>query len=126
MKAPIKSLINFNFFCEICNKRSFGSCVQNMVRQSFFIFFAQICYSEEQLLMLTTSNKRSSSYVDVVGHVALAEETQGSTVNSVAGSHYRSTTACSRHQHLPQAPAVGVEMLQYQREEEQILEKRWD
>lgn len=97
MKAAIKSLINFNFFCEICNKRSFGSCVQNMVRQSFFIFFPQICYFEEQLLMLTISNKRSSSYVDVVGHIVLADEIQGSTVNSVTGSHYRSTTACSQH-----------------------------
>lgn len=57
MKAAIKSLINFSIWGEICNKRSsFGSCVQNVVCQSFFVFFLQMCCFEEQFLMLTIIN----------------------------------------------------------------------
>lgn len=56
MKAAIKSLINFSILGEICNKRSFGSCVQNMVCQNLSVFFLPVCCFEEQFLMLTISN----------------------------------------------------------------------
>lgn len=46
------------------------------------------------------------------GHVPLAEEPRGSAADGVAASHARSAAACSLHQHLPRAPALGTEMLQ--------------
>lgn len=55
-----------------------------------------MCCLEDHIDKVTTSNKRCSSCVDVLGHAVLAKQSLGSPAGSGAGSHYQSTAACSR------------------------------